>query len=282
MNWKYVQRNADKFLASGLKQLSSGESVPINSKFNTETGNYIISHGKISYIGEAQDLNRRLKQHSKERTSTFFKNYLKKCKEGYQIKKGLSIEQFGAKTISISFGRKELEEFGIVNLPAILNRFQLGKRDQFKDEISTTLWNRLQAEASELLEAGEKEFRIVKFNDWFDSNPKPKPGLYWVETHKHGLIYIGESSDIRERWQTHSSKTYFSALRRHIGENILGFELGEVSGRKRSFQDNEDMEVTNFIRRAKVKFFPVDLGRYELEESLIRKHRPLLNRKDNK
>lgn len=44
----------------------------------------------------------------------------------------------------------------------------------------------------------------------------------------------------------------------------------------------EDKKVTEFLRTCKSTVFPVAFGRYELEEYLIKKHRPLLNRKDNK
>ena len=201
MNWKYTQGNADKYLASGLKLLSAADSFPFHGGFIAEPGNYIIAHGRIKYIGEAKVLSRRLKQQSKEGTSTFYKNYVKKSAGGIQMKKGLSIEQFNVRTMTTWFGRKEIEEFGIVNLPAMLNVFQQGKRNIFKGEANPTLWTRVQEGAEELLKAGESEFNMVKCSKWFESDPKSKPGLYWVETYKHGLIYIGESSNIRERWE---------------------------------------------------------------------------------
>ena len=107
-------------------------------------------------------------------------------------------------------------------------------------------------------------------------------GLYLVKDKSGKLIYIGESSDIGERIKTHSGRTYFSALRRHIGTDILGFELQEVKGKKRYFSGTEDRKVTEFLKMCNVTLFPVSFGRYELEEHLIKNHRPLLNRKDNK
>ena len=117
---------------------------------------------------------------------------------------------------------------------------------------------------------------------WFDSNVKSTAGLYWVEHSTKGLIYIGESSNIFDRYETHSGTTYFSALRRHIGENILGFQLQTRKGKKRYFEDKEDLKVTDFLRKCTIKPCGVNFGRYELEEYLIRKYRPLLNRKENK
>ena len=106
---------------------------------------------------------------------------------------------------------------------------------------------------------------------------------YIIVKNKNGeLIYIGESSNINERFKTHSGRTYFSALRRHIGTEILKFELQEIKGKKRYFSETEDRKVTEFLKTCKATLFPVAFGRYELEEYLIKKHRPLLNRKDNK
>ena len=53
-------------------------------------------------------------------------------------------------------------------------------------------------------------------------------------------------------------------------------------GKKRYFTETEDKKVTEFLKTCKSIVFPVAFGRYELEEYLIKKHKPLLNRKDNK
>jgi hypothetical protein len=58
--------------------------------------------------------------------------------------------------------------------------------------------------------------------------------------------------------------------------------LQERNGKKKYFIDNHDKEVTKFLRGTLAAFYPVSFGRYELEEFLIKKYRPLLNRKDNK
>ena len=99
--------------------------------------------------------------------------------------------------------------------------------------------------------------------------------------HDGKVIYIGESSDIGERYETHSGRTYFSALRRHIGENILGFSLKTIKGKARYFSDDEDIKVTAFLHASRIAVLSISFGRYELEESLIRKYHPLLNRKEN-
>lgn len=144
------------------------------------------------------------------------------------------------------------------------------------------LWNLVQENYLQLLEEGEIKIQKSTFTPWFETNTISLAGLYLVKDKTDKLIYIGESSDIGERIKTHSGRTYFSALRRHIGTDILDFELQEIKGKKRYFSEIEDTKVTEFLRTCKITPFPVVFGRYELEEYLIKKYRPLLNRKDNK
>jgi predicted GIY-YIG superfamily endonuclease len=179
-------------------------------------------------------------------------------------------------------GRKELEEFTIVNVPAVLNKFQKGKRNIFKQKVGAEIWNETQNNFQLILEQGEKKLMSLKSYPWFQAEIPEAAGLYWVENISKGLIYIGESSNIYERYNTHSGKTYFSALRRHIGENILGFKLQTINKRKRYFSDTEDKKITSFLTKCTIKSYPISFGRYELEEYLIKKYNPLLNRKGNK
>src|SRR5690606_26791050 len=98
-----------------------------------------------------------------------------------------------------------------------------------------------------LLKQGEEEVFKQTFSGWFDCNAKSTAGLYIVKD-KSKIIYIGESSDICERHTTHSSRTYFSALRRHVATDILGYELKEKNGKKKYLADIEDKRVTEYLR----------------------------------
>ncbi len=281
INWKYCQNNSDLILASGIDLLTKNS---FEDYCPDEYGNYLISDvtKKLNYIGEAKSLIKRLKQHSRERTSTFYKNYRRLEKEFHNLPKGLKINDFNVRIVLTSIGRKEIEEFGIVNIPANLNKFQKGKRQKYSGVIDQKIWYEVQSSFKLLLEQGEKELLKQKEYKWFDAQVKSTAGLYWVEHSSKALIYIGESSNIYDRYDTHSETTYFSALRRHIGENILGFRLQTRNGKKRYFEDNEDFKVTDFLKKCTIKPYGVNFGRYELEEYLIRKHKPLLNRKENK
>ena len=276
-NWNFTQKNSDEILMDGIFNLKKQPFQKFHEVKKSNAGNYLISNKKTHfYIGEGKNLEKRLKQQSKETTSTFYKNYKKIIRQS-----SLDISEFEVQTINTNIGRKEIEEFGIVNLKTILNKFQLEKRSSFKIQ-KNGFWNEVQENKEQIFLDAEKEIFKHKFSFWFDCDVKIVSGLYIVKNKKDELIYIGESSNIKERFVTHSSRTYFSALRRHIGTELLDFQLIEISGRKRLFTDKQDMEITKFLKNCNALFFPIFFGRYEIEEFLIKKHKPLLNRKDNK
>jgi len=235
---------------------------------------------KPYYIGEARDIRKRLKQQFNPATSTFYKNFLKHSKLNQAIK-SIPIHDFSFQFIETEIGRKEIEDFGISNLNTSLNRFQIGKRLKFNPITKNDLWNEVQKHKEELLIQAEEQIFKQKYTPWINCIAKSVAGIYIVK-HKKDIIYIGESSDINERHLTHSTRTYFSALRRHVGTEILKHKLQERNGKKKYFDDYDDKKVTSFLHETDAIFYPVNFGRYELEEFLIKKHKPLLNRKDNK
>ncbi|WP_445764134.1 GIY-YIG nuclease family protein [Yeosuana sp.] len=282
MTWDNIQNQSDEILSDGLFALKSRPFDNFSNVTEKGFGNYLISLDKKPfYIGEAKELSKRIKQQSKSTTSTFYKNYLKATKTN-QLLKPVDIDSFKIQFITTNIGRKEIEEFGIVNLPTKLNSFQLDKRKKFEIKNHNGLWLNVQNEFADILKQGETKLFKTTFQPWFNLTTISNAGLYLVKDKSDRLIYIGESSDVGERITTHSGRTYFSALRRHIGTEILGFQLKEINKKKRYFSDSEDKKVTDFIRSCKATVFAVNFGRYELEEYLIKKHRPLLNRKDNK
>ncbi|MCB0541330.1 MAG: GIY-YIG nuclease family protein [Bacteroidetes bacterium] len=282
LTWDIIQKQSDEILSDGLFLLKSRPFVNFSDVTEKGFGNYLISLDKKPYyIGEAKELLKRIKQQAKPATSTFYKNFQNVIKTN-QLLKNTDIDNFKIQTISTNIGRKEVEEFGIVNLPTILNSFQLEKRKRFEIKNQNGLWEQVQSQFIDLLKQGEAQLFQTTFKKWFDLATISNAGLYLVKDKSDKLIYVGESSNVGERITTHSGRTYFSALRRHIGTEILGYELKEINKKKRYFSDIEDKNVTEFLRNCKATIFPVNFGRYELEEHLIKKHRPLLNRKDNK
>lgn len=281
ISWDIIQKQSDEILSCGLNKLKTQTFCDTTKVSEKGFGNYLISLNKVPfYIGEGKELVKRLKQQFRPTTSTFYKNFEKLRSTNQQLKP-TNIDTFEIQFISTNIGRKEVEEFGIVNLPTKLNSFQLDKRKKFIIADQKGLWNEVQKNYQELLKEGETKIIKSVFTPWFDTKTTSSAGLYLVKDKSEKLIYIGESSDIGDRIKTHSGRTYFSALRRHIGTEILNFELQEIKGKKRYFTDTEDKKVTEFLKTCKAIVFPIAFGRYELEEYLIKKHKPLLNRKDN-
>ncbi len=282
LTWEKIQKQSDEILSDGLFLLKSRPTIAFTDVIEKGFGNYLISlNEQPLYIGEAKELSKRIKQQSKLTTSTFYKNFQRVVKTS-QVLRPIEIDKFNIQTISTNIGRKEVEEFGIVNLPTKLNSFQIDKRKRFEIKNQNGLWELIQSEYLDFLKQGEINLFKTTFKPWAELTSISNAGLYLVKDKSDKLIYIGESSNVGERIATHSGRTYFSALRRHIGTEILGFQLQEINKKKRYFSANEDKKVNDFLRGCRVSVFPVTFGRYELEEYLIKKHRPFLNRKDNK
>lgn len=279
MNWKTLQKNSNKILMQGILKLKNQNSRNWETISSQEYGNYLICEDGISwYIGEGKNISKRLKQQFNEKRSTFYKTYKKDFGNN-------DIESFNVKFIETQIGRKEIEEFGIVNLPTSLNKFQKNKCEKFNLINDPNYnWDKIQSSSTELLLDGEEIFFQQNSQSWFDAIVPDNKGIYMVFNNNQ-IIYIGETSSLIERYKTHSGTTYFSALRRHIGKTLLKFDFVQIkvkNKKNREFLEDDDKQVTEYLKSCKVKFLPVNIGRYELEEFLIRKHHPVLNKKENK
>jgi predicted GIY-YIG superfamily endonuclease len=281
IDWHYCQHNSDTILGAGLQRLSSSNFITLDQSVPDKAGNYLISFfNRHYYIGEAKQLRKRLSQQFRAVTSTFYKTYLPLSKK-LSPDREIGIHEFLVQVESTNIGRKELEECGIVNFPTLLNKFQLAKRKRLTGNFQEEIWDQVQNQAPLILENGEKELLNSRSSLWSTVDIPNNPGLYAIEDHNGKLIYIGESSDFITRYKTHSGNTYFSALRRNLGTDIFGFSLIERNGKKRYFETKQDKVITEYLSNCQIKFVVIEFGRFELEEYLIRKYNPLLNRKDN-
>ncbi|HEV7691554.1 MAG TPA: hypothetical protein VGO52_12050 [Hyphomonadaceae bacterium] len=269
IDWTYVQADAEVILADGLEALKAAAKVKPSQVREEFPCNYLVSlQGEARHVGEGECAQSRLRQQCREASSVFYKAYLKK--PGPHV----AIGEFDMALMRTDLGRKELEEFGALRL-----RPGKGKRMEAAVEHEDTgLWEVVQAQHARLLDEGVAAVMARRPVSWFDSQPSTGPGVYAV-LHEDRLIYVGESPDLAERHEMHSDHTCFSALRRHIGVELLDYELQEIGGRRRSFTDDQDWKVTRFLSDCEAVFVPVGLGRYELEERLIATHAPLLNSK---
>ena len=280
IDWAYVQAASDEILCDGFEALKARPYLKAAAAQDEAPCNYLISlGGEGRYVGEGQNAQARLRQQFREGSSTFYKSYLKKA-EG---REHAAISDFDVQVMTTRLGRKEMEEFGIVHLVDRLNKLQLDKRVKRRagerpQPENRGLWDIAQAQHERLLAEGAEAAMAAAPAGWFDCTPPVGPGLYLVK-HQGQLIYVGESSDLAHRHETHSEDTYFSALRRHIGTELLSCELQEVGGRRRYFTDDQDWKVTRFLTDCEAVFLPVMFGRYELEDRLIKALNPVLNRK---
>lgn len=275
-SWAAIQKAANKILADGLNELTHAPVLTWEEAIHCQfQGNYLISHKSVPYyVGESANLEKRIAQHARLSTSTFYKNYLDQFTIGIHPAQ-LEIEDFVVQVMPTKIGRKEIEEFGIVNLPTKLNKFQLGKRPLVDEDVEEGLWSAVQANHETLLMDGVPRVIRNQGYNWFEAIVPKTPGLYCVHDAKGELVYIGETSDIQKRYRAHSRHTYFSALRKNIGRTLLGFKF--VSPKR--FSDADDGVVSEYLQGCEFRSLTVWLGRYELEERLIQTYQPPLNRK---
>lgn len=283
IDWDYLQQNSNDVLAEGLSCLLEACACKFDDRHPSEPGNYVISYSGIPlYIGETKRLDRRLVQHY--RGNTFYTNYLRDCAE-LNLPPDLTIDDFKCQFIPTHIGRKEIEEFGIVNLPAPLNNFHINIGKYFTIVSSDQVWQIVQENTENLLEQGEKILLSLEPLPWNQANPPASPGVYIIFNDHEEVIYIGESTDLEDRYRTHSKRTRFSVFRRHVATRIFGFTLktraelglGGTDTKRAYLADSEDKEINKYIHKCSIIMMPVYFGRLELEEHLIQNIQPLLN-----
>jgi len=277
INWGFVQEHANRILAEGIYHLGQRDAGKAALITVEKPGNYLISlDERPRYIGEGINVSKRLKTQFHAKRSTFYKTYSKAHAEAPR-----DLEEFRVQAMATAFGRKEIEDFGIVNIPTDLNKFQKNKRPRIAAAYSNEMWRLVQEVREDLLVQGAERYFQQPRLPWFEAMPPDVAGIYGLWTVGDPVpLYIGESSELANRYQSHSANTYISALRRHVGTELLGFSLQEKYGKKnRAFTDEEDKTLNEFLSRCEYSWLPVGLGRYEVEDHLIQMELPLLNRK---
>jgi hypothetical protein len=280
INWDFVQEHANQILAEGIFHLRQRDASRAKLIAIDEPGNYLVSlDGIPRYIGEGVQVRKRLNTQFHPKRSTFYKTFIKANPEAPR-----NLEEFRVQAMATGFGRKEIEDFGIVNIPTELNKFQKNKRPKLPLAYTDEMWLLVQENQAKLLTEGAERYLEQSRVSWFEATPPDAPGLYGLwGTGESAPLYIGESSELAKRYKSHSGNTYISALRRHVGTELLGFNLKEKYGKKdRAFTDDEDKTVSEFLSRCEYSWLPVGLGRYEVESFLIKEQVPELNRKGNR
>ncbi len=266
---------ANEILNEGVFALQKQDVVDPRTIKSKEAGNYLISFdGSPVYIGEGKNLSSRLTQQISPKTSTFFKNFQNNAEHPAR-----AITDFAFQVAPTRLGRKEIEDFGISNLLTELNKFQLGKRIRIERAEHCKKWIQVQSRAEELIKSAADtcmEHPMIELNE---AIKVAHPGIYIVQHCDDGIIYVGESSNIGTRLKTHGSATYFSAFRRNLATTAFGYELETREGRKRYLPEQAEAEVNAYMSNCRFAAIALFLGRYEIEELLIAKINPVLNRK---
>lgn len=118
--------------------------------------------------------------------------------------------------------------------------------------------------------------RISLTRNWVEQFPK-EAGVY-VLFEKNKLVYVGETSSIKER-MTDFLNTRNHTVRRKVG----AFNFSEIKGyhpasSRIKFPDHIEKLVIDWLeKKVKLSYLVVDLGRKELEEFIQDKYNPKYN-----
>lgn len=280
LTWDAIQKQSNEILSDGLFLLKSSCYMDFSEVTEQESGNYLISlNEKPFYIGETGSLSKGIKRQANPKRSNFYKKYINMYGSNKE-QVIATIGDFKVQCVLTKIGRKELKN-RISKIDNLFEEIHIDKEGRSEIKDYNGLWCQVQNDVDGFLREAEERLFEIPFNKWDSIDIVSSPGVYLVKNEADKIIYIGEGSNLKKRISKHSKATYSSALRRHIGTEILNYELKEKKGKKKYFNSHEDSEVTNFLRACKLLIFPVNLGRYELEKYLIKKLQPILNRKDN-
>ena len=125
----------------------------------------------------------------------------------------------------------------------------------------------------------KRNFKSVELTrDWARTFPR-EAGVYII-FEKNKICYIGETGSLRGR-MTDMLNTANHVIRRNIGHDKYNghAEFKRASSRQRFHLDIEALIESDLKRDFKVSAIPIEIGRKELEEWLIKNHTPKYNNK---
>lgn len=276
MQWEGVQEDYIQLLQEGARQLKESEIKGLRAF----AGNYLIYNGSQPlYIGESLNVEKRLTQHWRK-NSAFSRKYM-----AYKEEKGLEID-VKVQSMAVSFGRKEMEEYGMYLWQTPLNSRHNKRKFPYSNPHAQLAWKDLQTKAKDVINLGLEAFQQqVPLHD--NRLLAANPGVYGV-IKEDEIIYVGEAIAMNERIKTHLTTTRFSALRRNIARQHFGLilkssqEIGKsnsVDKKKMYLTKAEDALIDSFLAGCQLIVLPVAIGRLELEEKLIASFEPEFNRK---
>ena len=115
-------------------------------------------------------------------------------------------------------------------------------------------------------------------NEW--SNKFPNEAGIYALFKKSKLIYVGETSSIKGR-MNYLRRTENHTVRRSIGNKIFSKVKGfKKVNNKTKFPDHIEARIDEYMKKLDVAVLPMNFGRKETEEHIIREYSPIFNFKD--
>ena len=124
----------------------------------------------------------------------------------------------------------------------------------------------LMSEVHSTLESAPKYDLYSK--EWYSAAPS-RAGVYFVWRESE-LVYVGETSNIKKRMGD-LKKTLNHTLRRKIGKEYFSTHKEYLPATsKKKFSEVIEIGITNYcMEKLKVSYFPLSIGRKEVEESFV-------------
>ena len=264
--WDIVQLNSDKLLAEGLHRLMISESRPGEEDLPDDAGNYVFLDGENAlFAGEAGNLQRRISAQLDEGKSRFYKRYLQSSPDEVR-----PLSEMTLRYIPVVIGRKELEEYVIVNLGSGLNRepsanYWLSVRAGVHD-----FWDRIQKKAADLLNDGSSACLEAEPVRWRNRSVLSTAGVFIIRNRNDEIIRICEAANLAADLKVAESDSHTSDLRYAIGTDQLGFQAVLSSEGRRGFQPNEEEDISRYLHRCTIAQSTVGFGRLEIANALSR------------
>ncbi|MAK60515.1 MAG: hypothetical protein CMK09_06025 [Ponticaulis sp.] len=271
--WSLVQQNSEAVLSEGARAFLKQDTIRKPSSVPDSAGVFaFIANADTFYVGETDNLRKTLLSQTNPKHSKFYKAYRAGAAEPVY-----ALSDFSIRVLPVSFGRVELMEALRHHIPAVFATSASGARTVVQLPGPVELWDRLQGIAFELLANGGRECLTTDPQSFGRAPSAGGPGILTVSSPDGEVIHIGASEDIGKTYLDHLRSTYRSELRRNLGKRVLGYRLRTRNGEARYFSENDDRNVSDYVRRCQVAFTTIRVGREEIRDDLIRRMRPILN-----
>src|SRR5262245_31700326 len=118
---------------------------------------------------------------------------------------------------------------------------------------------------------------VLLTSEWAASMPVGGGVYAWFDGRK--LVYVGESGCLKKRFGD-CCRTRNHTLRRAVGRlRFAGLKGYKPASAKETFPPHIEKRINQYLKTLKVSALEVNFGRTEFEEYLVKKHRPVYNKR---